>query len=583
MPARVATTVQPVPASLGLAALALVLLVVIAFWPATEASFIWDDDANLTDNSALRSLHGLFAIWTTPGTTTQYYPMVYTSYAVEYAIWGLEPAGYHADNILLHAANALLLWRLLVLMGAPAAWLGAALFAVHPVQVETVAWVTERKNLLSFFFYLLSAHAYLRFTGDFGVRGAPSRSALGYALCLASFIAALISKVTAVTLGPALLVVVWWRKGRLERGDVLPVLPLLVLAVPIGVLTRSLESGLGVTLGFDWHPTALERVIQGSRALCFYLSKLAWPRDLTFVYPRWEIDASDPVAYAPALLILAVAVGLWLARDRVGRGPLAALLFFAGSLAPVLGMLEVYYFRFSFVADHWQYVACIGPMVLVAAALRRGAARSHARAQLAVRAGAAALLLVLTLQTWQHSRTFESSESLWRDSLSKNPSSFLARYNLGVELQRRARYSEAIAEYRLAREIDPRAAPVYVNMGLIEAGRGRLDLAVPLYRQAIVLDPQLPRPHWNLGLALERQGQLDAALPHLYRALELVTTQPQERARLTRSNSDLADLLVRHGRTPTAIAHYRRALELDPDYAPAREGLDRAMQRDRAR
>ncbi len=565
-----------------LAAAILVALVALAYLPATEAGFIWDDDFNVSDNLPLRSLAGLRALWLEPGVTTQYYPLVYTSFWLEYALWGVRPLGYHIDNILLHAACALILWRLLLRLAVPGAWLAAALFALHPVQVETVAWVTERKNLLSLFFYLLAALAYFRFVSDAALPSTAQqhpwrvRFWRGYALTLILFVAALLSKVPAIILPPALLVVSWWKRGRLTGADLAATLPMFALAIPIGLLTRSLESGLGDTLGFEWSPAPVERVLQAGHAFWFYLGKLVWPVDLAFVYRRWQIDGGDVLQYFYPLAALALAGLLWWTRGRLGRAPLAALLFFVGSLAPVLGFLEIYYFRFSYVADHWLYVASIGPITLaVGSGVHWFSQRDTATQRLGV-ALAVALLLVLSALSWRHSHAFRDTETLWRDSLAKNPDSLLARYNLAVELQHRDRFQEAMANYELARALDPSAAIVRTNMGLILAGQGHVAEALAHYRAALELDAQDPRLNWNLGLALESDGDFAAALPHLELALRIVKPHHAERVRLKRSHARFGDLLVKHGRAEAATAHYRHSLALDDRYAPARLGLARA-------
>jgi tetratricopeptide (TPR) repeat protein len=557
-----------------LGAAALVLLVLIAYWPATQGGFVWDDDANLTENWPLRSVQGLRALWLQPGVTTQYYPLVYTSFWLEYRLFELTPFGYHLDNLLLHAGASVVLWRLLVGLALPGAWLVAAVFAIHPLQVETVAWVTERKNLLSFFFYVSAAFVYLRSVTD--LCGTRPRSWTGYAASLLLYLAALLSKVTAVTLPPALLLLVWWKKGRLRAADVLLTLPMFALAIPIGLMTRSMEAGLGTTLGFDWSPGLAERLIQGASAICFYLQKLIWPSGLAFVYPRFEIDPGSAWSYLPVVFVVGLCALFFALRGRIGRGPLTALLFFVGTLAPVLGLLEVYFFRFSFVADHWQYVACIGPIALIVGGGARWASAQPERAQTIARVAAGTLLVVLATLTWQKSWTFSDPVTLWRDSLSKNPDSLLARYNLGAELHRRARLGEAMEQYRLAHALSPESPPVLVNMGLILAGQGRSDEAIALYERALELDPNGPIVHWNLGIALLERGETERGLLHLERSLAIAGKSVSERRRRLIAHTKLGDILqARPGgeQNARAIHHYRAALLLAPDHAPARIGL----------
>ncbi len=555
--------------------LGLLLLVVFSYAPALDAGFVWDDDANVTENHALRSARGLANLWFRPGTTTQYYPLVYTTMWVEYQLFGLEPRVYHVINLLLHALSTLVLWRLLVLLRLPAAGFAAALFAVHPVQVETVAWVTERKNLLSSLFYLSSAYVYFRYARPLDPRepDGATNTRRGHAAAFALYCAALLSKITTVTLGPALLVVTWWKRGRLERRDWRAVLPMLAVGLPLGLLTRGMESGLGVTLGFEWDPTLLGRVLQATRALCFYVGKLVWPVDLAFVYPRWDIDPAAASAYWPLVVSVVTLGALYRLRERIGRGPLAAALFFAGTLAPVLGLLEVYYFRFSYVADHWLYLACIGPFALAAGAL--GERARHADGALrAVQVGAAVLLVAaLSIASHAKTRTFESSLTLWQDTVAHNPDSYLVRYNLGLELQQRGRTSDALAQYAEALRLRPDSVPVRVNRGLIEAQRGRFDEAIAEYRAGLAHEPENPRLLWNLGLAYVAQDRVEPGLELLARSLAQRDPRPGERSRRIVGHTRYAELLATQGRGAEAIAQYRHALALAPERTDVRMRL----------
>jgi tetratricopeptide (TPR) repeat protein len=568
-----ATTAPPAP---WLAAAILVALVVFTYWPATRAGFVWDDDANVTQNIALRSPSGLSALWLRPGTTTQYYPVVYTSFWLEYRFFGLDPAVYHAVNILLHALGCVLLWRVLRTLAVPGAWLAAAVFAVHPVQVETVAWVTERKNLLSFVCMAAAMLVYLRRVAPPG-ESHRSFDARGYALAFALYLAALLSKVTSVTLGPALLVVLWWKRGRLRPRDVLPVLPMLVVAIPVGLLTRSLEAGVGDAWGFDWTPNLVERLLQGSRAMAFYLGKLCWPANLSFVYPRWPIDTLDWVQYLPAIAFALLTVMLFAARARLGRAPLAALLLYAGILLPVLGVLEVYYFRFSYVADHWLYVACIPPIALAVGGGTGWLARGSDARRRAGIVLAASWVIVLASLSWQRTWLFESSFSLFEDAARRNPDSFFTRYNYGAELQQRARRDEAMAEYRAALALDPDGVAAWVNVGLIHSQRGERERAIEAWERAVALDPLRSRAHWNLGLAWIEQGDVERGLQHLERSVAIVTAAPTEWARRRSAYAQLGQILLDQGLYARSISSFQSALELDPTHHAARLGLARAL------
>jgi hypothetical protein len=347
-------------------AVQVVLLAVLAFaayQPAWHGGFLWDDDAHVT-RPELQSAHGLWRIWFDLESTQQYYPLTHTVFWVEQQFFGYAPLGYHLVNIGLHALNACLLLLLLRWLAVPGAFLAAVLFALHPVMVESVAWITELKNTLSGAFYLGAALCYLRF--DVTRR----RSSYGAALTL--FVLALLSKTVTATLPCALLVVLWWRRGRLVwRQDWVPLLPFLVLGVAAGSLTAWVERSLIGAEGAEFNLTLAERCLVAGHAFWFYLGKLVWPENLIFIYPRWELHPEEWWSYvypAGALLMLA---GAWGLRRR-WRAPLAGLLYFSGTLVPVLGFFNVYPFRFSFVADHFQCLASLGLLVPVSAALAVG-------------------------------------------------------------------------------------------------------------------------------------------------------------------------------------------------------------------
>ncbi len=556
---------------LALPALALLLMTLLAYRPATEAGFVWDDDANVTENLPLRSLDGLYSLWLEPGATTQYYPLVYTSFWLEYALWELEPFGYHLDNILLHTANAILLWRLLLLLGLPGAWLAAAVFALHPVHVESVAWVTERKNVLSGLFYLAAAWAYLRFVTDAVATATSKQRRLGYGATLALLLAAILSKSPTASLPAALLLVVWWKKGRLGKADVLPVLPLFAFGLPIALLTTLLEKRVGSMLGLEWDPSLIERFLLAGRASLFYLGKLLWPSQLTFVYPRWDVDDSQLGQYGFLLAALMIVAGLYFVRHALGRGPLVAVLYFGGTLAPVLGFLEIYFFRFSFVADHWQYLASIGPIALFVCGgigLAKSCTGPHAKT--GVRVLAVALLAVLGSLTWQQSRAYESSESLWRDSLAKNDASPMVHYNLALELEAQRRLPEAKEHYRSAIALGPEDPNAYNNLALMMAAEGNPRAAVELLREAVRVAPDFARARWNLAEQLLKQHLFEEAVLHFEHALSLPLRWNESQETLARSHVHFGKLLAEHERAERAREHFERALALAPGLVPAR-------------
>jgi tetratricopeptide (TPR) repeat protein len=534
----------------------LMLVTVAAYLPTTKCGFIWDDDDYVEKNQTLRTLGGLSRIWFELGATRQYYPLVFTTFWVEYHLWGLHPLGYHLVNILLHAAAAVVLWRVLRLLELPAAWLAAALFALHPVQVESVAWITERKNVLCALFYFASAYAFLRFQGS-----APRPTKL-YALALLAFLAALLSKTVACSLPAALLLVCWWKRGRLSLRDLWATAPFFLLGITFGLLTVYMEKHHVGARGEEWNLSLLQRVLLAGRILWFYAGKLIWPHPLVFIYPRWRIDPAQGWPYLYSVTALAVVVLLWLYRRRLGRGPLAAVLFFAGTLFPALGFFDVFPMRYSFVADHFQYLACVGLLALIAAAgqtIGRNLARWGPQAMTVL---AVLVLGALGVVTWRQQSAYRNGESLWRDTLRKNPQAWMAHNNLGTLLQSRGKHEEALEQYRRLLEIKPDSADGYSNTALSLSSLGRIEEASAYYRRALDLDPTLAVAHTNLGNILQGEGRLDEAVEQYRQAVRY-------RPNLSEAVFNLANALLKQRKYAEALEQYSRALQLNPQDAEA--------------
>ena len=604
-----------------------------AYLPALKAGFIWNDSDYVTAPE-LRSLDGLARIWFELGATEQYYPLLHSAFWVEHRLWGDAALGYHLVNLLLHASSAcllaLFLRRLLAAETAPPRdlahpasqpnepaggqdraatasngtkadgaartaarppgvgpmeptyagreWLAAALFALHPVGVASVAWISEQKNTLSTLFYLAAALAYLRF--------AEKPAARQYLLASAMFAAALLTKTATATLPAALLVVFWWRRGRLEwKRDVQPLLPWLVLGAAAGIFTSWVEghhlSGRGIGAeGAEFDLTWTGRALLAGRAIWFYLGSLAWPFDLNFIYPRWTIDATVWWQWLFPLAVVAVTVGLWTLRRR-DRTPLAVFLLFAGTLFPALGFVNLYGALYSRVWDHWQYLADLAPLALAGAVLARAGARTGPRFRLAgpalARAAAAglgmALCVLLGVLTWRRCGDFRDNETLYRATLARNPDCWMAQNNLGEILARTPEgLPEALEHYAAAVRLNPGRAELHCNLASAFAKAGRLAEAVDEFRSALRLAPDYQMAHNKLGNTLARMDdRLPEAISHLKEALRLDPTVPD-----VQNNLGIALLMA--GRTQEAIAHFEAALRLNPNLPEAHMNLGAAWE-----
>jgi tetratricopeptide (TPR) repeat protein len=529
----------------------LLAAVILVYQPVWHGKPIWDDDAHLTP-PGLRSAQGLARIWIEPGATQQYYPLVHSLFWVEHKLWGNATLGYHLINILLHALSALLLWRFLQGLQVPGAYLAAALFALHPVGVESVAWISEIKNTLSGAFYLGAALVYLRFDR--------TRNWKFYFVALGLFLLGLMSKTVVATLPAALLVVFWWQRGRLSwRQDVLPLIPFFVVGMGAGLFTAWMEWKFVGARGSQYDFTFVERVLIAGRAIWFYLGKLVWPVDLSFIYPRWQVSQTAWWQYLFPFATILVSAGLWLLSRR-NRGPLAAWLFFVGTLFPALGFLNVYPFRYSFVADHFQYLASIGPITLAAAGIVLFFGSLISRRPYLQPVVCATLLLVLGISSWCQSRMYTDMETLWQTTLARNPNAFLACNNFGNILASQGKTAEAITQFHRAIEIKPDYEEAYYNLANALVRQGKLDEAIDQYKKALEINPDFVAAHNNLGTALLNKGQLEQASEHYRKALDQDPANAE-------THNNLGYLLTKQGRTTEAIEEYRKAIELNPDRA----------------
>jgi len=543
-------------------------LVVVCYLPALRGTMLWDDPAHVP-RPELRSLHGLWRIWTDLRATQQYYPVLFSAFWVEHRLWGDLTAGYHLVNVLLHATSCCLLALLLRrLWSAPegsapeaprvvpsgAEWFAAALFAVHPVCVESVAWITEQKNTLAMVFYLLAGLAYLRFVAR--------RTAVAYGLATGLFLLALGSKTATVVLPVALAIVLWWRNGRLSlRRDLVPLAPWFLAAAAMGSLTSWVERKVIGAEGAAFDLSWFDRTMLAGRVVWFYVGKLVWPLDLIFYYPRWNVPeaAAGWLGWLAALVL--VTALLWAIRGRA-RGPLAAWLLYLCALFPVMGFFNVFFFTFSYVNDHFQYLASISLIGSAAA----GAAIALGRLPPGLRAaGRIACGGVIVLLAWLangQSRLYRDSETLFRATIARNPSSWMAHHILAVTLSKASdRHAEAIAEYETAVRLNPDFPDSHFGLG-VELARlpGRQDDAIAEYERAVQLRPIYAEAHNNLGLELARMpGRAADAIANYEAAIGV---KPE----FAEAHANLADMLARlPGRQAEAVTHYEAALRIRPD------------------
>jgi protein O-mannosyl-transferase len=608
-------------------ALLLIAFVFIAYAQVFRAGFIWDDESHLTRNPCVIGPLGLKEIWTT--TQAVYYPLVLTTFWALHKFVGLNPLSYHALNVLLHAVSAILLWRVLRLLEVRGAWLGAALWALHPVMVQSVAWVTELKNTQSCVFYLLSILFFLRWEDQGGTASRSSqrrtgdRRSLVFALSLLFFLLATLSKPSVVMLPFVLALCIWWMRRKIRWRDALALAPFALISVVASAWTIWEQKFHARAVGPDWEQTFPERLIVAGKAIWFYLGKLVWPHPLIFIYPRWDVDSSKVVAYLPLLAAIAGLVALWFIHAKWGRVLFFAAAYYVVSLFPVLGFFSVFFFRYSFVSDHFQYLASIGPLALAGAGIatllgrfcetpadfvshpdavpRSGSTIASPRWRLVLSGGLCGILLVsLGFLTWRQTTEYHNLFALYTATLQKNPGCWMAHYNLGIVLGEQGQADQATDHYRRAVALRPDYAEAHYNLGRLLVEQGQLDDAIAQYERAAAINPADAEAQNNLGVTLFGIGRPDDAIAHYQKALEiwpdyaeascnlanaliakgdfdgaigrytacLAAIPDQEEARY-----NLASALLRRGRTDEAIIQYQKVLQMQPESADAHANL----------
>ena len=537
----------------------LVVLVLLAYLPAFGGGWLWDDDILITANPLVTEARGLWGIWF-HNTSPDYFPITLTACWIEYRLWGDWAPGYHAVNIAWHAANTVLVWRILVRLGVPGAWLAAAVWGVHPVTVTSVAWAAERKNTLSMFFGCLSVLGWMSYE-DSGERRF-------YGWALLSFVVALLAKTSLVTLPLILPVLSWWRRGRMTRVDLVRIIPFLLASLVLGLITLWYQMGHGSGPSSGPLAAVLASLPRGGvlagRAVGFYLWKDFWPTKLAMVYGVWPLETSRPAAYLPTLVVAAVVAGLWWQRKEPwARAGLFAATVFLLALLPILGFLPATYMKaHGSVADHWQYVALVAPVALVVAVGLKGRERWLPGG--AGRMAAAAALILLGILTFRHAAIHRTSKALWTQNLAV-ADVWDAHVGLGRALAGEGNNAAAIVEVKRAIELYPAATPAWIGLGAIYTGEKRYDESVHAYQIAI---------DQGGGDDLFQAAGLAAALGgDLTRAEAFFARGAAKRPGDVSVRGDWGLTLEKLGRHREAAARYREALAIDPNNPDALNSL----------
>ncbi len=577
-------------AGFALGSAVLLLLVFIVYIPVLNGGFIWDDDVTLTDNPLIRSPdQGLYHIWFTT-LPHDYWPLHYSMLWLEWRLWGMNAAGYHVTNVLIHALGAIVLWRVLLRLRIPGAIAGAMLFAVHPVSVASAAWISERKNTLSLVFFLLSILWYLRSRESAGsAPAAETGKRLGprgfYLLSLGGFILSLLSKTSVVVEPVVLLLCCWWLDqppaGRTKSSvtgfawlmrEVRRLLPFFALSLVSAVVTVWFQRHRAIgTPNWETSPI-LERLVGGSWGIWHYLYKALFPLSTTVIYSRWEINTGNPLSFLPALAWVAMLFVLWRYRNSWSRGLWFALAYFTVSLAPVMGVFDMYYLVYSRVADHWSYLALLGAAGLMAGVIWGWKGKSEfGSTAFALKSGVTLILIVgFSILSWQKARVYSDPELLWTDNWKRNPKSWVAPNDLGVALVNKGNVDRGMELFKIAIAANPAEGLPYNNLGMALFNTGKAEESLAAYKKSLELKPNYHTAYFNLAVAQAKLQRWSEAVENYRTVIEL---RPDHAA----AHNNLGNVLTRLGQTNEAAFHYAEAVRLRPDFAEAHYNLGDVM------
>lgn len=594
--------------------LLIAIVTLVVFSPALQNGFVsWDDDRNFLENPLYRGLGWSELRWMF--TTSQgghYQPLSWMTLGLDYLLWGMEPWGYHLTNLLFHAANAVLFFfvslRLLSLAFFrtsvskdlalhAAAGLAALIFSIHPLRVESVAWVTARRDVLSAFFFLWTLLCYLRASTV-----AETVSARRRWMTAAVFVYALslLSKAIGMTLPVVLLALDVYPLRRLGGGsgrfdlEVSTVrldrtahlerwfgpgarriwfekVPFFLLAAIFGIVALFIQEEAGALKPLERYGLTA-RIAQALFGFAFYLWKTIFPFGLS---PLYELPARfnpwDWPFVLSGLAVVAVSLGLFVVGERWPAG-LAIWVYYLVVLAPVSGLAQT---GVQITADRYSYLSCLGWAILAGAGLLHCwrawvGGRISLKTFVVVKGLVIAIVIGLGLLSWRQVQVWHDSERLWRHVLAIDPKSSIGHNSLGVVLVGRGELKEAIEHYRVALQIDPAYAKAHNNLGSALAMRGELKEGVEQYHEALRIDPAYAKAHYNLGVALARQGHLEEAIAHFRRAVRIDPAYAM-------AHHNLGTALAIQGELERAIDHFRQALQIQPEFAEAHESLGRAL------
>jgi Flp pilus assembly protein TadD len=595
----------------------IVVAVGLAYLPALRAGFVWDDQPLITANPLLQSFSGLAEIWS-GARTADYFPLTNTIFWIESHLFDGHAAGYHALNILLQSANALLVWAVLRRLEIPGAWLAGLIFGIHPIHAESVAWISELKNLLSMFFFLVSLLCFFEIEGKRVLSGS-----VAYVASLFFFLLALLSKTQVVFLPVVLLLCAWWRgSSSLEKnngaggsraahrgsshshGEMIRTWPFFLIAVAFGLLTLWFQNrGIGeeeIVLG-----SFGRRFANAGMAVWWYAGKVLAPIRLMTVYPSWRFDSPRAVEWLPLVALIGLMSILWRWRDRWTHSFLFALAYFVVALVPVLGFVRMAYPRSgTLVADHFQYFADISLIALFSAGVARLLESRRRWIKIVTGAVVTLLLGAMGSYTWGRTKIYRNEETLWQDNFSKNPDAWQGHNRIGQLFFDQGKFAEAAQHFERVIELKPELPDNYNSLGLAYCRLERFEEGIVEYRKALQLKGEKSSTAKSAGVATMRTNLANALTLTANNLIDsgqalleqdaMIAAEADRKAAMERYEEAISEyekalelepehpaihrnlglVLIRLGRYDEAVAHLQTVLRLVPNEPTAREALD---------
>jgi len=548
--------------------LRVVVIVAAGLWifsPALHGTWLWDDDILVAKNALTHEPSGFWKGWYKLDGLGNYYPLEVDTEWVEWHLWHDDTFGYHLTSVLLHILSALLIWKLLSKIGLRLAWLGGLLFIVHPVTVESVAWISELKNTLSLPLFLLAMCSWI----DYDER----RKRCDYFLTLGFFLVAMLAKTTMVMFPIIILLYAWWKRSRVGWSDLKIGLPFFVISLGLGVISVCLQPHQINLEHESFGNSFFTRFICGGLAITFYFFKCLWPVGLLPIYPVWTINLSSPLQYLPWPILGGLIGWLWTKRTGWGRHALLGIGFFLLNLIVVVGFIMMNYTTMIWSLDHLVYIPMIGLIGLTVAAMEAVAKKLILPIRLIAAALAAIVMGLLALESHGYAGMFVSKQTLCTYTIQRNPEAWLAYNDLGLSLFQEGRAPEAIEQYKLALKINPDYAAGHNNLGFALNQLGQTPEAIEQYEQALRVDPNYVMAHNNLGNILGREGRVPEAIEQYEMALKVDPDHAE-------THANLGLLLLHTGQLAEAINHFEWALKSDPDYDEAQNNLGFALVRE---